>query len=59
MSPSIPTAWNSSVSRPSLNMNTPIVTSALIDTIREAGFNIGHAQLYDLATRCHVWQIKA
>ena len=40
-------------------MISPIVTNALIDTIKGAGFNIGHAQLYDLATRRHVWHIDA
>ena len=40
-------------------MTTPIVTNALIDTIRGAGFNIGHAKLYDLATRRQVWHIDA
>ncbi len=40
-------------------MTTPIVTNALIDTIKGAGFNIGHAQLYDLVTRRQVWHIDA
>ena len=51
MRPSIPTAWNSSVSRPLLGMTTSIVTNALIDTIKGAGFNTGHAKLYDLANK--------
>ena len=38
-------------------MTTPIVTSALIDTIKSAGFSIGFAQLYDLRTRRHVWHL--
>ncbi len=38
-------------------MTTPIVTNTLIDTIKGAGFSIGHAQLYDLATRRQVWHI--
>ena len=40
-------------------MPTPIVTNALIDTIKGAGFNVGFAQLYDLVTRRHVWHIDA
>ena len=40
-------------------MTSPIVTNALIDTIKGAGFNIGHAQVYDLVTRRHVWHIDA
>ena len=32
---------------------------ALIDTIKGAGFNIGHAQLYDLRTRRQVWHLDA
>ncbi len=40
-------------------MTTPIVTNALIDTIKGAGFNVGHAELYDLATRRQVWHIDA
>ena len=40
-------------------MTTPIVTNALIDTIKSAGFNIGHAQVYDLKTRRPVWHIDA
>lgn len=43
----------------SLNMTSPIVTNALIDTIKSAGFNIGHAQLYDLISRRPVWHIDA
>ena len=40
-------------------MTTPIVTNALIDTIKGAGFNVGHAQLYDLTTGRPVWHIDA
>ena len=40
-------------------MTTPIVTNALIDTIKGAGFNIGFAQLFDLRTRRPVWHIDA
>ena len=40
-------------------MTTPIVTNALIDTIKGAGFNVGLAQLYDLDTRRPVWHIDA
>ena len=40
-------------------MTTPIVTNALIDTIKGAGFNIGHAQVYDLVTRRPVWHTDA
>ncbi len=40
-------------------MPTPIVTNALIDTIKGAGFNIGHAELFDLATRRPVWHVDA
>ena len=40
-------------------MISAIVTNALIDTIKGAGFNIGFAQLYDLVTRRQVWHIDA
>ncbi len=40
-------------------MTTPIVTNALIDTIKGAGFHIGFAQLFDLATRRPVWHVDA
>ena len=31
-------------------MTSPIVTNALINTIKGAGFSIGHTQLYNLIT---------
>ncbi len=40
-------------------MTTPIVTNALLDTIKGAGFNVGFAQLFDLRTRRPVWHIDA
>ena len=40
-------------------MTSAIVTNALIDTIKGAGFNVGLAKLYDLVSRRPVWHIDA